>query len=332
MSDHGLTRARTMGPIAEAIRTAGGSLARVFGRAGMPLTLLDTPDRLILLRDQLTLVEAAIREIGDPSLPARLSTATGIAGLGPIGVQVRLSATLGAAVQRVEVVTPLLLQTATWTGLHRRRADAFYGYAVTERIEAGRQANEVLALGYLLGTVRHFLGAAWRPERAVVTGAHLAARREIEDAFGCEIALGPRAGLVFPIHHLEAPNPNRLDASEAADDTPIGSDFGTCVAHLIELGLDEARPSIDGIAGRLGLSRRTLQRRLEAEGTGYAEIQRRVLIRRARALLAVDRLPIGRIGLELGYADAAHFSRAFLEWTGLTPRQWRSSLRNGPPA
>lgn len=333
MPDYGLTRARTMGPIAEAVRAAGGSRARVFGRAEMPLTLLDAPDRLILLRDQLRLVDAAIREIGDPSLPARLSTRTGIAGLGPIGVQVRLSETLGAALERVEVVTPLLLQTATWTGLHRRDASAFYGYAVTERIESGRQANEVLALGYLLGTVRHFLGPGWRPERAVVTGAHLPAREEIEALFGCTVALGPRAGLVFPAHHLDAPNPGRLDAHDAAaGDEPIGSDLGTCVAHLIELGLDEARPCIDGIAGRLGLSRRTLQRRLEAEGTGYAAIQRRVLLRRATRLLADDRLSIGRIGIELGYADAAHFSRAFLEWTGLTPRQWRRALRHGPHA
>lgn len=331
MPDHGLTRARTMGPIAEAVQAAGGSLARVFGRAGMPLTLLDTPDRLILLRDQLALIEAAIREIGDPSLPARLSTDTGIVGLGPIGVQVRLSDSLGAALQRVEIVTPLLLQTATWTGLHRRGAEAFYGYAVRERIEAGRQVNEVLALGYLLGTVRHFLGAGWRPERAVVTGAHLAARAEIEALFACTVTLGPRAGLVFPAYHLDAPNPSRIDTSDEVEDEPIGSDLGTCVAHLIELGLDEARPSIDGIAGHLGLSRRTLQRRLEAEGTGYAEIQRHVLIRRAKTLLAADSLPIGRIGIELGYADAAHFSRAFLEWTGLTPRQWRCHVRQGAP-
>jgi len=243
-----------------------------------------------------------------------------------------LADSLDAALQRVETVTPVLLQTATWTGLQRRGTAAFYGYAVKERIEAGRQVNEVLALGYLLGTVRHFLGTGWQPERALVTGAHLSARGEIEALFGCAVTLGPKAGLVFPAHYLDTPNPSRFGICDAAEDEPIGNDLGTCVAHLIELGLDEARPSIDGIAGRLGLSRRTLQRRLEAEGTGYADIQRSVLIRRAKARLSADRLPIGRIGIELGYADAAHFSRAFLEWTGLTPRQWRHHVRQGTPA
>lgn len=331
LATHGLTRARTMGPVAEAVRAAGGSPARVFGRAGIPLTLLDTPDRLILLRDQLGLIEAAIRETGDPALPARLSTRAGIAGLGPIGVQVRNAETLGAALARVEVVTPLLLQTATWTGLRRQGAEAFYGYAITERIERGRQANEILALGYLLGTVRHFLGSSWRPMRAVVTGASLTRRPEIEALLGSEIAFGSRAGLVLPAYLLDTPNRNRCDpaSTDPAAEEPIGDDFAACVAHLIALGLDEARPSLDGIARRLGLSRRTLQRRLEAGGTCYADLQNRVMAGRARSLLAAGTFSIGRIACELGYADPAHFTRAFLAWTGVTPRQWRRALGAG---
>ncbi|MCC0809314.1 AraC family transcriptional regulator [Methylobacterium sp. W2] len=329
MPGYGLTRARTMGPIAEAVSAAGGSLARVFGRADIPLTLLDTPDRLILLRDQLSLVDAAIREIGDPALPARLSTGIGIAGLGPIGVQVRTAETLGAALARVEVVTPILLQTATWTGQRQQGANAFYGYTVVERIESGRQANEILALGYLLGTVRHFLGPAWRPAHAVVTGATLAGRTEIQELFGSEIAFGSRAGLIFPAFHLDTPNPNRHDPGRlaTAEDEPIGGDLAACVAHLIELGLDETRPSIDGVARRLGLSRRTLQRRLDDLGTRYVDIRHRVMAQRAKALLAGESLSIGRIACELGYTDTSHFTRAFLEWTGMTPSRWRRDVR-----
>jgi AraC-like DNA-binding protein len=288
MAGYGLTRACTMGPIAEAVTAAGGSLARVFARAEMPLTLLEEPDRLILLRDQLRLVEAAIREIGDPALPARLSMQTGISGLGPIGVQVREASTLGAALARVEVVTPVVLQTATWTGLRRQGVHAFYGYAVAERIDSGRQANEVLALGYLLGTVRH-----------------------------------------FPARDCDTANPSRLDPTltGTTEGRPIEDDLLTCVAQLIALSLNESRPSIDWVARRLGLSRRTLQRRLEQAGTRYADIQRQVLGDRAKQLLARATLPIGRVGMELGYADAAHFTRAFLDWTGVTPSQWRSGVQ-----
>ncbi|TFZ60285.1 AraC family transcriptional regulator [Methylorubrum sp. Q1] len=322
MDRAGLTRACTMGPIVGAVETAGGSIARVFRRAEMPLALMDAPDRLILLRDQLRLVEEAVRESGDPALPARLSIATGIGGLGAIGRHVRACATLGAALARVEAITPELLQTATWTGLRQEGGDAVYGYAVAERIEVGRQANEMLALGYLLGTVRHFLGPRWRPRRAILTGATLPDRAEIERVFGCDLDLGPRAGLHFGAALLATPNP----APGPLLDTPpqpLPDGLPACVAGLVDLALCEGRPSIDWVARRLGLSRRGLQRRLEAEGTGFAHILQHVLRVRAEALLAQPTSPIGRIALDLGYADAAHFTRAFLGWTGLTPRAWR---------
>lgn len=66
---------------------------------------------------------------------------------------------------------------------------------------------------------------------------------------------------------------------------------------------------------------------MEETGRRYADRHRSVLIRRAKALLSDETLPIGRIGVELGYADAAHFSRAFLNWTGATPSDWRRAER-----
>ena len=65
MRSYGLTRARSMGPVADIVERSGGSVARAFRRAELPLRLIDEPDRLILLRDQLNLVECAAREIGD---------------------------------------------------------------------------------------------------------------------------------------------------------------------------------------------------------------------------------------------------------------------------
>ena len=101
MRSYGLTKARSMGPVAELVERSGGSIARVFRRAELPLRLIEEPDRLILLKDQLNLVECAAREIGDDALAARLSTEAGVAGLGPYGQQSammpRLDRALGCA-------------------------------------------------------------------------------------------------------------------------------------------------------------------------------------------------------------------------------------------
>ncbi len=81
------------------------------------------------------------------------------------------------------------------------------------------------------------------------------------------------------------------------------------------------------LARRMFLSPRTLHRRLEDEGTSFRAIKDSL-----RRELAVDWLtktarPLGRIGADLGFADAAAFYRAFAAWTGCGPREFRQRHR-----
>jgi AraC-like DNA-binding protein len=81
--------------------------------------------------------------------------------------------------------------------------------------------------------------------------------------------------------------------------------------------------ALPALAHRLFLSPRTLHRRLEDEGTSFRAVKDSL-----RRDLAIDWLtktarPLGRIGADLGYADAAAFYRAFSTWTGSGPREYR---------
>jgi AraC-like DNA-binding protein len=80
------------------------------------------------------------------------------------------------------------------------------------------------------------------------------------------------------------------------------------------------------LARQMGLSARSLQRRLERSGHSYSE-----LLRQTKLETAVELLGAGErmtdIGFDLGYADTANFSRAFRAWTGVSPRAYRSRLR-----
>ncbi|PKM29388.1 MAG: AraC family transcriptional regulator [Gammaproteobacteria bacterium HGW-Gammaproteobacteria-11] len=77
------------------------------------------------------------------------------------------------------------------------------------------------------------------------------------------------------------------------------------------------------VAGWLGLSERTLHRRLAAEGQPYRALDQRVRRTLAERLLRDSALGLESIAQQLGYAEAASFSRAFKRWTGLSPDQWR---------
>lgn len=335
MAEVGLTKARSLGAIAEAIKQGGGSVTRVFAKAELPVELLHEPDKLLLLRDQIRLLSLAVEEIGDPALPARLSTSVGAVGLGPLGRKVCASTTLGEAISCAEAETPRLLQTATWTGLAKvDDGSVLYGYRVTEAIDVGRQTNEVLALGYLLDVARYFMGPCWRPERAILTGATLSGREEIEAVFDCEVTLGgPRAGLILPAECLKVtnPTPQELIEDHNAHQIAIYGDLTICVEQLLLLGMHSGRPSIEWVSDRLSMSRRSLQRRLTEERVTFAEIQRRVLVRKAKELLAGADLSISQVAFALGYSDPAHFSRAFQGWVGVAPSTWRSASESKEP-
>jgi AraC-like DNA-binding protein len=89
-------------------------------------------------------------------------------------------------------------------------------------------------------------------------------------------------------------------------------------AALLEL-FPGGEPSIDAASRHLATSRRTLQRRLQAEGTSYRAVLDEVREELARHYLAHSRISHTEIALLLGFADPNSFYRAFHDWTGRTP-------------
>jgi AraC-like DNA-binding protein len=84
------------------------------------------------------------------------------------------------------------------------------------------------------------------------------------------------------------------------------------------------RPAIAKVAKSLGLSARTLQRRLGELGTTYQDLLDDVRHRSARRLLMSTSLGIGEVAFLLGYEEVNSFQRAFHVWEGTTPARWRA--------
>ncbi len=79
-------------------------------------------------------------------------------------------------------------------------------------------------------------------------------------------------------------------------------------------------PTIHVTAEAVGLSVRTLQRRLADEGESYHHLADAVRLEAGLRLLRDTDAKLIDIAWELGYADPANFSRAFRRWTGMSPR------------
>jgi AraC-like DNA-binding protein len=68
---------------------------------------------------------------------------------------------------------------------------------------------------------------------------------------------------------------------------------------------------------------RTLQRRLAAENANFRSLTNRVLIARAKELIAANQFSTTQIAVHLGFGSSNNFSRAFKTQTGLSPTQFR---------
>lgn len=80
--------------------------------------------------------------------------------------------------------------------------------------------------------------------------------------------------------------------------------------------------SIGQVAAQIGVSARTLQRRLAAEQVSFQELLDGYRQEQAMELLREGRLSMGEVAYRLGYAEQSAFTRAFRRWTGLAPRAW----------
>jgi AraC-like DNA-binding protein len=92
--------------------------------------------------------------------------------------------------------------------------------------------------------------------------------------------------------------------------------------------LDRAAPNRNDmrtIARALGLSARSLRRRLAEEGTSFREVVDAALGTLARRLVSDKDLPIEAVASAMGYSHSSAFHRAFKRWTGATPAASRSS-------
>lgn len=97
------------------------------------------------------------------------------------------------------------------------------------------------------------------------------------------------------------------------------------VKALLQSRLAGQAPAMPEIARELNMSARTLQRRLAAEGAGFQQLLDAVRREMARQYLTVPSLDLNEIAYLLGYEEASSFHRAFHQWEGTSPGQWRAA-------
>ena len=147
----------------------------------------------------------------------------------------------------------------------------------------------------------------------------------------------PQNQLVFPAGDLALP-------LVMADAAALRLARDQCQRDLDELGggaasrvrsLMNGRPraggflTLDETARALGLSTRTLKRRLADEGTDFTTLLDEQRRHRALMLLRSADVSVESVAEQVGYSDVANFTRAFRRWSGTTPTAYRRDAQKG---
>jgi AraC-like DNA-binding protein len=157
--------------------------------------------------------------------------------------------------------------------------------------------------------------------------------RALTRAFGSNLKFGatvsclyfPREVLRYPLVDLSFELSRDFCAGPAgvftadAQDNPFLRDTRAAIRRALPSG----GLTIDSLADELGISRRTLQRRLSAQGSSFKRMLQIVREDQSQRYLEDPRLAITEIALLLGYSDQASFSNAFKMWCGCAPSEYR---------
>ena len=276
----------------------------------------------------------AIRETGDPLLGVKVGRRVPLASYGALGHAILSAPTLRHAmrliVKHMGIVQARPRRPARVTNGKGR---VYLEYLHPIVLPESATFLTDLFLASSLQQMRHLTDPGLK-------GFEVEVRRRLTDIGAYETAMGVpvRDGaavdrLSAPADLVNAPLPAAFVAqSDAhlrlAENALADIDTGGGVARsvrgvLFELHGDAAHAS--AVARALGLSERTLRRRLRAEGTSFGDQSAKARFELARAYLRG--LPVRDVAEMLGYHDASTFRRAFRRWSGSTPAEFVTSLQ-----
>jgi AraC-like DNA-binding protein len=162
-----------------------------------------------------------------------------------------------------------------------------------------------------------------------------------EAFFGCPVHFNAdRDALLVSEQSLQTPNKLGDPSIARFFDMHLEAEIGKLddevplerrVRDRVKKTLSEGVPALTTIARDLGMSGRTLQRRLAEEGCSYQRLVDESRRQLARHLVSRTDYPLIEVAFMTGYSDQSAFTRAFKRWAGQTPRSFRLDAQTRGP-
>lgn len=303
--------------------------------AGIPPAIRSDPDLRVGVKAQTVFLDLAAEALGDALLGFHLACEFDLRELGLIYYVMASSRTLleahlhndryiGMVNEGVHVATRLedrLIVDFEHVGIERRQDRHQMEFWLACHVKACRELTGREIVPIHVGLVHRRSGDVPEMERFF---GHEVAFGAAEDclAFETEVAALPIVSADPYLNRYLV----RILEEAAARRGPIRDPLRVRVENAITPRLPHGTARSDAVAADLGMSPRTLSRRLAAEGTSFGAILDELRATLARRYLQQPELSISQVAWLVGYAEGSAFVRAVQRWTGKSPRELRQEL------
>jgi AraC-like DNA-binding protein len=293
----------------------------------------DSPEALIPACAYEEMWRAAQAQYGVPGLPTALALAIPFGAFGSIDYLAGSADSVAGAVASLELhLTAMSPDTRL-----ELRTDSSGDRVVRVSVASANPAvAEEFTLGVLASRFRYLTDGRVLPRKVMLREvppppAPASAR---ERMFGARVLYGqPASCLVLSAadfaQRLSSADPylhatmERMAAQLQLQGSVASSDLEQAIRARLRDALATGAADPRRMARLLGLSERTLQRRLAELDRGFSSIVEQFRREEAALLLSDPRVAVVEVAARLGYAEQTSFTRAFRRWTGTTPAAWR---------
>lgn len=307
----------------------GVPLAPLLAESGLPPDCFSDPDNRWSVDRLLDLVTRGAEAANCPHLGLLLAQPVGLPALGA-----PLAGLLGGALTIERALRGLTMNLhlngeALVPALSTGPDGACFSITPYAHHRRGTRHLEDFSLAAVTNILRVLGGPKWAPLRITFARRAPADRRPYDTFFRAPLVFGaPQSAVHFDPSWLPrrpAPTPPGLAASPPPPGTGEELDIAIQARRTIIRGMAQGIVGVDAVCAALGLSKRTLNRRLAERGASIRDLIAEVRVQVAQQLMRDTDLTIADIAATTCYSDVAAFSRAFRARVGLSPAVWRSA-------
>jgi AraC-like DNA-binding protein len=303
----------------------------LLGEVGLDTSIRVDPERRIPLSASTRLWNAAVAATGDDAFGIDVSRYVRLGTFHGLGHAFMTSPTLRAALERAARFSRVTADMAV-SSTHVDGDDFVYVNSWQQGAARPAHAAVDAAMAAIVRAARAMLGRQLAPTRVELVRPEPRNVDRFETFFRASLQFdAPENVLAFAREDAERPVPGGHDRLASIGDRTVSDYLATLepatiagqVRELLVDALEAGEPDVDALANELAMSGRTLQRRLQDEGTSFREVLATTRRDLAEALLATGVGSVTEIGQRVGFSETAAFSRAFRRWTGQSPASWR---------